>query len=187
MSSEISTRTDRNCESKTCFVCWCSRWALFYYPLALIISPELFMQDSCQLLYTGCCPVFVDRLALLLIGGPINHWTAAEEREEKASQSGRVVLGRLQWKPLRAPLSRRAVLLSLLSDRRLHTHTTHNTHTHMVFYGCTGTFHRRNGFILYKLYVLLPYTYPTPKLSPHSRRCIIFSLKKTHSVWFISV
>ncbi len=27
-------------------------------------------------------------------------------------------------------------------------------------------------FILYKLYVLLPYTYPTPKLSPHRRRCI---------------
>ncbi len=27
-------------------------------------------------------------------------------------------------------------------------------------------------FILYKLYVLLPYTYPTPKPSPHRRRCI---------------
>ncbi len=27
-------------------------------------------------------------------------------------------------------------------------------------------------FILYKLYVLLPYTNPTPKLSPHRRRCI---------------
>ncbi len=27
-------------------------------------------------------------------------------------------------------------------------------------------------FILYKLYVLLSYTYPTPKLSPHRRRCI---------------
>ncbi len=25
---------------------------------------------------------------------------------------------------------------------------------------------------LYKLYVLSPYTYPTPKLSPHRRRCI---------------
>ncbi len=27
-------------------------------------------------------------------------------------------------------------------------------------------------FILYKLYVLLPYTNPTPKLSPHRRLCI---------------
>ncbi len=43
-------------------------------------------------------------------------------------------------------------------------------------------------FILYKLYVLLPYTYPTPKLSPHRRWCIsIFPQKKTHSVWFISI
>ncbi len=43
-------------------------------------------------------------------------------------------------------------------------------------------------FILYKLYVLLPYTYPTPKLSPHRRHCaFLFSLKKTHSVWFISI
>ncbi len=42
-------------------------------------------------------------------------------------------------------------------------------------------------FILYKLYVLLPYTYPTPKLSPHRRRCISIFPQKTHSVWFISV
>ncbi len=35
-------------------------------------------------------------------------------------------------------------------------------------------------FILYKLYVLLPYTYPTPKLSPHRRRCIsIFPQKNS--------
>ncbi len=40
---------------------------------------------------------------------------------------------------------------------------------------------------LYKLYVLLPYTYPTPKLSPHRRRCISIFPQKTHSVWFISV
>ncbi len=42
-------------------------------------------------------------------------------------------------------------------------------------------------FILYKLYVLLPYTYPTPKLSPHRKRCISIFPQKTHSVWFISV
>ncbi len=35
-------------------------------------------------------------------------------------------------------------------------------------------------FILYKLYVLLPYTYPTPTLSPHRRRCIsIFPQKNS--------
>ncbi len=35
-------------------------------------------------------------------------------------------------------------------------------------------------FILYKLYVLLTYTYPTPKLSPHRRRCIyIFPQKNS--------
>ncbi len=35
-------------------------------------------------------------------------------------------------------------------------------------------------FILYKLYVLLPYTYPTPKLTPHRRRCIsIFPQKNS--------
>ncbi len=58
-----------------------------------------------------------------------------------------------------------------------HTHT--HTHTHIVFLWFTGTLHRCNGFILYKLYVLLPYTYPTPKLSPHRRQF--------KSVWFISV
>ncbi len=41
-------------------------------------------------------------------------------------------------------------------------------------------------FILNKLYVLLPYTNPTPKLSPHRRLCLL-SPKKPHSVWFISV
>ncbi len=45
-------------------------------------------------------------------------------------------------------------------------------------------------YILYKLYVLLPYTYPKPKLSPHRRRCIYIFPQKTKifpSVWFISV
>ncbi len=42
-------------------------------------------------------------------------------------------------------------------------------------------------FILYKLYVLLPYTYPIPKLSPHRRLCISTLPKNNHSVWFISV
>ncbi len=42
-------------------------------------------------------------------------------------------------------------------------------------------------FILYKLYVLLPYTYPTPELSPHRRLCISTFPQITHSVGFISV
>ncbi len=46
------------------------------------------------------------------------------------------------------------------------------THTHVVFYGLLGLSIGVMVFILYKLYVLLPYTYPTPKLSPHRRRCI---------------
>ncbi len=52
----------------------------------------------------------------------------------------------------------------------LFTHT-HNTHTRW-FLWFTGTLHRRDVFILYKLYVLLPYTYPTPKLRPHRSLCI---------------
>ncbi len=46
------------------------------------------------------------------------------------------------------------------------------THTHVGFYGLRGLSIGVMVFILYKLYVLLPYTYPTPKLSPHRRRCI---------------
>ncbi len=66
-----------------------------------------------------------------------------------------------------------------------HTHThTHNTHTHthphVGFYGLRGLSIDVMVFILYKLYVLLPYTYPTPKLSPHRRRCIsIFPQKNS--------
>ncbi len=51
-----------------------------------------------------------------------------------------------------------------------YTHT--HTHTHVGFYGLRGLFIGVMVFILYKLYVLLPYTYPTPKPSPHRRLCI---------------
>ncbi len=47
-----------------------------------------------------------------------------------------------------------------------------HTHTHVGFYGLRGLSIGVMVVILYKLYVLLPYTYPTPKLSPHRRRCI---------------
>ncbi len=52
----------------------------------------------------------------------------------------------------------------------VYTHTHAHTHTHVGFYGLRGLSIGVMVFILYKLYVLLPYTYPTPKLSPH--RCI---------------
>ncbi len=61
-----------------------------------------------------------------------------------------------------------------------HTHTHTRTHTHVGFYGLRGLSIGVMVFILYKLYVLLPYTYPTPKLSPHRRRCIyIFPQKNS--------
>ncbi len=56
------------------------------------------------------------------------------------------------------------------TDTDTHTHT--HTHTHVGFYGLRGLSIGVMVFILYKLYVLLPYTYPTPKLSPHRRLCI---------------
>ncbi len=49
------------------------------------------------------------------------------------------------------------------------THARMHTHTHVGFYGLRGLSIGVMVFILYKLYVLLPYTYPTPKLSPHRR------------------
>ncbi len=52
---------------------------------------------------------------------------------------------------------------------RLAQYTHTHTHTHVVFYGLQGLSLGVMVFILYKLYVLLPYTYPTPKLSPHRR------------------
>ncbi len=54
------------------------------------------------------------------------------------------------------------------AEFHLYTHT----HTHVGFYGLRGLSIGVMVFILNKLYVLLPYTYPTPKLSPHRRRCI---------------
>ncbi len=62
----------------------------------------------------------------------------------------------------------------------VNTHTHTHTHTHVVFYGLRGLSIGVMVFILYKLYVLLPYTYPTPKLSPHRRWCItIFPQKNS--------
>ncbi len=71
-------------------------------------------------------------------------------------------------------------LITSILNNALHTHT--HTHTHVGFYGLRGLSIGVMVFILYKLYVLLPYTYPTPKLSPHRRRCISIFPQKTHSV-----
>ncbi len=60
-----------------------------------------------------------------------------------------------------------------------HTHTLSHTHTHVRFCEKWGHPIGVMVFILYKLYVLLPYTYPTPKLSPHRRLCISTFPKKT--------
>ncbi len=59
----------------------------------------------------------------------------------------------------------------------IHTHT--HTHTHVRFCEKWGHPIGVMVFILYKLYVLLPYTYPIPKLSPHRRLCISTFPKKT--------
>ncbi len=64
-----------------------------------------------------------------------------------------------------------SVVFPFLALKHTHTHT----HTHVGFYGLRGLSIGVMVFILYKLYVLLPYTYPTPKLSPHRRRCISIS------------
>ncbi len=62
-----------------------------------------------------------------------------------------------------------------------------HTHTHILVFMVYSALplHRRNVFILYKLCTID--SYPSPKLSPHRRRCISTSPQKTHSVWFISV
>ncbi len=59
------------------------------------------------------------------------------------------------------------------------THAHAHTHTHVRFCEKWGHPIGVMVFILYKLYVLLPYTYPIPKLSPHRRLCISTFPKKT--------
>ncbi len=63
-------------------------------------------------------------------------------------------------------------LCLFITHTRTHARTHTHTHTNIVFYGLRGLSIGVMVFILYKLYVLLPYTYPTPKLSPHRRLCI---------------
>ncbi len=57
-----------------------------------------------------------------------------------------------------------------------------------LFFGLRGLSIGVMVFILYKLYVLLPYTNPTPKLSPHRRLCAFLDFqKKHHLVCFLSL
>ncbi len=63
-----------------------------------------------------------------------------------------------------------------LISHATHTHT--HTHTHVGFCGLRGLSIGVMVFILYNLYVLLPYTYPTPKLSPHRRLCASLDFQK---------
>ncbi len=67
---------------------------------------------------------------------------------------------------------------------KYHTHT--HTHTHVGFYGLRGLSIGVMVFILYKLYVLLPYTLHL-HLALTGDGAFLLSLKKTHSVWFISI
>ncbi len=71
-----------------------------------------------------------------------------------------------------------------LTHAHTHTHTTNthythaDTHTHVGFCGLRGLSIGVMVFILNKLCVLLPYTYPTPKLSPHRRLCAFLDFQK---------
>ncbi len=87
-----------------------------------------------------------------------------------------------KWQQIETDIEKQKTL-SLLGNNQPHTHTHTHTHihTHIGFYGLRGLSIGVMVFILYKLYVLLPYTYPTPKLSPHRRRCIsTFPPKNAH-------
>ncbi len=76
--------------------------------------------------------------------------------------------------------NRRYTRTHTLAHSHTRTHTRTHTHTHVGFYGLQGLSIGVMVFILCKLYVLLSYTYPTPKLSPHRRLCIsIFPQKNS--------
>ncbi len=68
---------------------------------------------------------------------------------------------------------------SRLKDSFIHQAPPHtHTHTHVGFCGLWGLSIGVMVFILYKLCVLLPYTNPTPKLSPHRRLCAFLDFQK---------
>ncbi len=71
------------------------------------------------------------------------------------------------------------------SHTRTHTLTLTHTHTHTCwFLWFTGTFHRRNGFYTVQAVCAIALHL---NLALTGDGAFLFSLKKTHSVWFISV
>ncbi len=95
-----------------------------------------------------------------------------------------VTASNLDWKTHLRPQSHTHTHTHTHTRTHTHTHThTPHTHTHVGFYGLRGLSIGIMVFILYKLYVLLPYTYPTPKLSPHRRRCISTFPKKNLTLY----
>ncbi len=61
-----------------------------------------------------------------------------------------------------------------------HTHTHTHTHTHMLgFHVLWGLSIDVMVFILYKLYILSPYTAPIPKPNHHRRHSAILHFQKT--------
>ncbi len=76
-----------------------------------------------------------------------------------------------------------AASIHTLTHTHTHTHTQHththtHTHTHVGFCGLRGLSIGVMVFILNKLCVLLPYTYPIPKLGPHRRLCAFLNFQK---------
>ncbi len=63
------------------------------------------------------------------------------------------------------------------ADTHTHTHTHARTHL-LCFHVLWGHSIGVMVFILYNLYVLLPYTYPTPKLSPHRKHSAFLDFQK---------
>ncbi len=59
-----------------------------------------------------------------------------------------------------------------------HSHKHTHTHTHVDFYSLWGLSISVMVFIKYKLYALLPYTNPSPKLNPHMRLHFYFPNRK---------
>ncbi len=61
----------------------------------------------------------------------------------------------------------------------IHIHTHTHTHIHTCFTILGGTSIGIMVFLLYRPYILSPYTNPTPKLSPHRRHFAFLDFQKT--------
>ncbi len=68
---------------------------------------------------------------------------------------------------------------STQSTENTNTHTHTHTHTDTCFAILVGTLIGVMVFLLYRPYILSPYTNPTPKLSPHRRLFAFLHFQKT--------